>query len=126
MLAFTCKHSRQQAGGQMAGAARPRSTGTPALCCCGCGIEHGPAIWRITAVCVHEHVWVLDFCEACMNEGTTPGGPRVWLGSCGDCFDERYAEDPETGTLALIGTGPLSHDCPLGPPAIERISALAP
>lgn len=97
------------------------SIGTPALCCCGCGIEHGPAVWRVIAICAHEHLWVLDFCEPCLKEGPGTAGTRVRLGSCGDCFDERYGEDPETGVLVPIGTGPLSHDCPLGPPLIERI-----
>jgi hypothetical protein len=71
-------------------------------------------------MCVHEHLWVLDFCARCLDEEQAfPAGP----GWCGDCFDERYAEDPETGIFVSVGIGPLSHDCPLGPPVIEPIVA---
>lgn len=96
-------------------------TTTAVLCCCGCHttLPFPPAIWRVTAACIHEHLWVLDFCARCFTDERIADEPR----SCGDCWDERHAEDPETGMLVPIGVGPLSHDCPMGTPVIERIAA---
>jgi hypothetical protein len=67
-------------------------------------------------MCIHEHLAVVEFCARCfIEEGD---GIPGW---CGDCYDEQHAQDPDTGIWHCAGVGLLSHDCPMGPPTIERI-----